>query len=209
MLSHHLMQDGAWRVSWLVGWRTAGTLLVGLGRHRPRARARSVPRPTVRIRREFLPGLCLAAWRPPLWAWRPPRVAHFRKMGAQTSEASINASIAGSLSGSVPTAQIRDRFVCHIEPKWTEASVLAGVQEGRRAQLGDSPGARRLCEFAKWRGKAGMGALTDTHRVRFTPPESPSSPLPTSRPPTPARSRSSTQSPPTFLGGIPRPRRDP
>ncbi len=83
MLSHHLMQDGAWRVSWLVGWRTAGTLLVGLGRHRPRARARSVPRPTVRIRREFLPGLCLAAWRPPLWAWRPPRVAHFRKMGAQ------------------------------------------------------------------------------------------------------------------------------
>jgi hypothetical protein len=35
-----------------------------------------------------------------------------------------------------------DRLAGDVEPKWTEASALAGVQEGRRAQLGDSPGAR-------------------------------------------------------------------
>ncbi len=40
---------------------------------------------------------------------------------------------------------IRDGFARDIEPKWTEASLLAGVHEGQRAQMGDSPAARSKC----------------------------------------------------------------
>lgn len=72
MLLHHLMQDRARRVSWLVAPGIATSPLVRFRRHRPSATALCVPAPTVGIRRQFCGNLSPATRRPPPRLWRSP-----------------------------------------------------------------------------------------------------------------------------------------